>query len=92
MLLALALAWTFVAAGMAPPAMALANADARLLVGAASTLGLGVGALGAWLVQRERLGWAAVALLVSGLVTPTYFAYVVNLVPLATAVGCLRRR
>jgi hypothetical protein len=91
-LLAAALAWTFVAAGICLPALALVDRDALVLVGSASALGLGAGATSAWLVRTERLGWAAAALAASAVVTPTYFAYVVNLVPLAAAVACLRRR
>ena len=91
-LLSLALAWVFVAAGICLPALGTADVDARALVAGASTLGLATGVGGAWLLHRERLGWAAVALVVSAIVTPTYFAYVVNLEPLGVAVGCLKRR
>jgi hypothetical protein len=87
-----AVVWTFVAAGICIPALGQVDADALLLVGAASTVGLACGGLGTWLVTRDELGWAAVALVVSAVVTPTYFAYVLNLVPLATAVACVRRR
>lgn len=67
------------------------NDDARLFVGGA-ILAAAFAAFGAsWLAFREHLGWAALALGVS-VVAPTFFLWVINVVPLVLAAVALRVR
>ena len=67
------------------------NSDARLFVGSA-ILGTATAALGAsWLAFRGHFGLAALALVLS-VFAPTYFAWVINLVPLVLAAVALRTR
>ena len=55
------------------------NADARWLVGAASIVGPLLGAVAALVLGRRADRSAGALLLLSALVTPTYFAYVLNI-------------
>jgi hypothetical protein len=91
-LVAGAVAWTLVAAGVAIPALASVNPDVAAFVLGATVLGLVLGALGAVAAAQERMVVAGLALVVSAIVTPTYFAAAVNLVPLALGVVAFRRR
>jgi len=67
------------------------NNDARLFVGSA-ILVAAIAALGAsWLAFRDHFGSAALALVLS-VVAPTYFLWVINVVPLVLAAVALRMR
>lgn len=73
-----ALVWAGVGAAIAIPSLATVNADARLLVGTAAILGP-LAAVGAWQLLQRQADRMAGALLLVSVLTPTYFAYVVNL-------------
>lgn len=64
------------------------NADARLLVGSAILVATGAAVAASWLAGRERFRWAAMALLVS-VIAPTYFLWMVNILPLLLAAAAL---
>src|SRR5262245_9225180 len=70
--------WAAVGAAVAFTALGSVNADARLIVGVASVVGPLAALCAAWCVLRGRARAAGALLLVSVL-TPTYFAYVLNL-------------
>jgi hypothetical protein len=73
-----ALGWAVIGASVALSALGDVNADARFFVGAFS-IGGPLAAIGAaWLVGR-RADRSAGALLVVSVLTPTYFAYILNL-------------
>lgn len=80
------LVWVVAGAAVALGSLGDVNDDARLFVGAASVIGpvLGVGAA----VQLGRYAdrSAGVLLLLSALLTPTYFAYVINIPALVIGV------
>lgn len=73
-----ALVWTVVGAAVALTALGNVNVDARVLVGTASMVGplLAIGA--ALLLSRRADRTAGVLLVLSAVLTPTYFAYVLN--------------
>jgi hypothetical protein len=91
-LVAGAVAWTLVAGAIAIPALRSVDDGPRVLVLGATMLGLALGALGAMAATQDRRRVAAAALVASAIVTPTYFAAAVNLVPLALGVVAFRRR
>jgi len=70
--------WAAVGAAVAFPALGSAGSDARVIVGLASTFGPLAAVAAAWLVVRGH-DRAAGALLLVSVLTPTYFAYVLNL-------------
>ncbi|MBV8690789.1 MAG: hypothetical protein JOY57_03965 [Actinobacteria bacterium] len=70
--------WAAAGAAVAYSALGSVDGDARLIVALASTLGPLAAAAAAWLTVRGRIRAAGALLLVSVL-TPTYFAYVLNL-------------
>lgn len=74
-----ALVWVVAGAAVALGSLGDVNDDARLLVGLASVVGplLGVGA--AVQLGRHADRSAGVLLVLSALLTPTYFAYVINI-------------
>ena len=73
-----ALAWAAIGALVALASLGNVNADARLLVGAFSVAGPLAAVGAAWLLGRGADRGAGALLLVSVL-TPTYFAYILNL-------------
>lgn len=72
-----ALAWAVVGAAIALPVVSSVDSDARLLVGAASVLGPLAAVAAAVLIGRQFERWAGVLFLAS-VITPTYFAWAVN--------------
>lgn len=76
------LAWAAIGAIVAFGSLGSVNDDARVLVVVASVVGplLAVGSARQFSLRRDRL--AGALLVVSAVVTPTYFAYALNLVPL----------
>lgn len=76
------IAWAAVGGAIAIAALRDVNSDARALVGVATLLGIvtAVAASAALTHRRERV--AGGLLVVSALVTPTFFAYALNLAPL----------
>lgn len=76
--------WAGVAAAVAFGSLGRVNADARVLVGAASVLGP-LAAVAASRLLARGSDRAAGALLLVSVLTPTYFAYVVNVPALAKA-------
>jgi len=67
------------------------NNDARLFVGSAILVAVAAAVGASWLAFRDHLGLAAVALTLSA-VAPTYFLWVINVVPLVLAAVALRTR
>jgi hypothetical protein len=88
---ALAVGWGVVGFAIALPALPNVNPDVRLLVGALSIAGPGA-ALGAALAIHHDRSVLAAILLVISVFTPTYFAWVLPLIPLVLAVSVLRAR
>jgi hypothetical protein len=82
------LVWAVVGAVVALPALSMVTADARVIVGAASVLGPLAAAGAAVALQRQRDRLAGALLLVSAL-TPTYFAWVLNVPALVVGVMLL---
>jgi hypothetical protein len=83
-----ALAWAAVGAAVALPAVATANADARVIVGIASTLGpLAAAAASIFLLQRRDT--IAGLLLLLSVATPVYFAWVLGLPALLAGLALL---
>ena len=80
------LVWVVAGAAVALGSLGDVNDDARLLVGVASVVGplLGVGA--AVQLGRHADRSAGVLLVLSALLTPTYFAYVINIPALVVGV------
>ena len=72
-----ALVWAVVGASVALLSLGNVNADARLLVGVFS-IGGPLAAVGAARLLGVGAGRAAGALLLVSVLTPTYFAYVLN--------------
>lgn len=81
-----ALVWVVAGAAVALGSLSAVNEDARLLVGLASVVGplLGVGA--AVQLHRHADRSAGVLLVLSAVLTPTYFAYVLNIPALGIGV------
>lgn len=72
------LVWVVAGAAVALGSLGDVNDDARLLVGLASVVGPLLGAVAAVQLGRHADRSAGVLLLISALLTPTYFAYVIN--------------
>ena len=72
------LVWAAIGASVALASLGSVNADARLFVGAFSVAGPLAAVGAAWLLGRGA-DRAAGALLLLSVLTPTYFAYVLNL-------------
>jgi hypothetical protein len=72
-----ALVWAVVGALVAFAGISDVNADARLLVGLASGLGPLAAVAASIAVGRRRDRWAGL-LLITSVITPTYFAWVLN--------------
>jgi hypothetical protein len=72
------LIWAAAGGVIALTALDSVGANARLIVGLASTLGPLAAIAAAWLILRGH-NRAAGALLLLSVLTPTYFAYVLNL-------------
>lgn len=83
-----ALVWAGVGAAVALGSLGEVNSDARLLVGAASVVGPLAAVGAAWLLARGADRTAGVLLLVSVL-TPTYFAWVLNVPALVVGLALL---
>lgn len=83
-----ALVWAGVGAAVALGSLGQVNADARLLVGAASVLGPAAAVTASRMLTRYADRVAGALLLVSVL-TPTYFAYVLNVPALVVGVALL---
>ena len=86
------LAWAALGAAVALAALPSVYADARVLVGLASVLGPLAAVGAAHLLARGRDRGAGGLLLASALLTPTYFAYVLNVPALVVGAVLLVRR
>ena len=75
--------WALVGLLIASAGFGTVNDDARLLVLGATAVGVGAALLAARLLLRGRPRWAGLCLVVS-VVTPTWFAAAINLIPLLT--------
>ncbi|HEV3365356.1 MAG TPA: hypothetical protein VG795_14700 [Acidimicrobiia bacterium] len=84
----MATAWALVGFAIAAPSLAAVNADARLLVGAASILFPACAVAAGLAAARGRRRAAGVLLLLSA-ATPTYFMWPVNVVALAGGAALL---
>lgn len=73
--------WAALGLAIALAGFVAVNDDARVLVLTATTLGVGAAASAARLILLDRYRWAGLCLVVS-VVTPTWGAAAVNLVPL----------
>jgi hypothetical protein len=82
--LAATLAMTAIAVG----GLATVTVDGRPIVVTATSIGLASGLGGAWFLVRGRIRLAG-SLLVLSIVTPTYMAALINLVPLALGIVLL---
>lgn len=80
-----AVLWGVLGAGVALSALPNANADPRVVIGVLSVLLPGASIGAAVAIHRGRPTLAVPLLLVSVL-TPTYFAWVLNLIPMFVAV------
>ena len=85
------LVWAAAGAAIALPSVGSADGDARLIVGLASTLGPLAAVAAASLILRGHDRAAGACLLVSVL-TPTYFAYVLNLPALVVGLTLVAAR
>ncbi|MCU1484518.1 MAG: hypothetical protein JWN67_1264 [Actinomycetia bacterium] len=81
-----ALVWAVIGASVALSALGDVDPDARLLVGAFS-IGGPLAAVGAARLLARGAGRAAGALLLLSVLTPTYFAYVLNVPALLVGVA-----
>ena len=79
-----AVLWGALAAAVALTALRDVNGDARVLVGTASVVLPATAVAGDLAIHRDRRRLAAVLLLISAL-SPTYFAWALNLIPLVIA-------
>lgn len=77
-----ALSWALVGASIAVMALSEVSADARLLVGMASVVGPAAALLASVAAIRSRRVLPSVLLVVSSIITPTYFAWTLNLAAL----------
>ncbi len=73
--------WAVVGLTIAAYGWPQVNDDARLLVGSAIVIGVGAAVAAAVLAGRGAGRWAGLCLVIS-VITPTWFAVVVNLAPL----------
>lgn len=83
--------WAILALAIASMGFGSVNSDARLLVFAATAVGVGSAVLAARLLLRGRSRWAGLCLVIS-VVTPTWYAAVLNLVPLTAGLILLSGR
>ncbi len=83
--------WALVGLLLAVSGLDNVNADARVLVLSATALGVGAALLAAWLWSRDRPRWAGLCLVVS-VITPTWFAAALNLVPFAMGLALVTGR
>lgn len=83
--------WAVVGLLIASAGFGTINEDARLLVLGAAVVGVGAALLAALLLLRERPRWAGVCL-VASVVTPTWYAAIINLVPLVVGLALLSGR
>lgn len=86
MVVLVALGWAAVGLAIAMMGLRSVNGDAVVLVVVASVLGPAAAVAGAWCVGAGRDRWAGALLLLS-VVTPTYFAFAVNVIPLGLGVA-----
>lgn len=75
--------WAVLGGAVALTQLATVNDDAVLLVGAFSVLGPALAIAAAVTASRGSLRVSGLLLVASALATPTYFAYPLNVVPLA---------
>lgn len=73
--------WATLGMAIASMGLGAVNSDARLLVFAATVIGVGSALVAAVLLLWGHVRWAGLCLLIS-VVTPTWFAAALNLVPL----------
>jgi hypothetical protein len=85
------LMWAAVGLAIASMGIGTVNRDARLLVFAATAVGVGSAVFAARLLLRGRSRWAGLCLVVS-IITPTWFAAVLNLIPLTVGLILLWSR
>lgn len=78
--------WAGIAAGIALPAISSSTPDSRVVVAAASII-LPAAAAAAGLALRYRRVGLACGLLALSVGTPTYFAYMVNLIPIGIIIA-----
>lgn len=90
-LIGVVLGWAVVGAAVAWSALPSVEPDARVLVGAASTLGPLAAVASALALSRGRDRVAGLALILS-VATPTYFAWALNLPALVLGVWLVVRR
>jgi hypothetical protein len=83
--------WAVVGLLIASAGSGTVNDDARLLVFGATAVGVGAALLAAWLVLDGRPRWTGLCLVVS-VVTPTWYAVIINLVPLVAGLILLSGR
>lgn len=81
-----AIAWAFAGAAVAVPWLATVDAAARVVVGVLTVIGP-LAALGAAHLLARGHDRAAGALLLLSALTPTYFAYVLNVPALLVGLG-----
>lgn len=74
-----ALVWAAVGAGVALASFDAVNSDARVLVGVATVLGPVAAVAAGRHISRRSDRAAGALLLLSALITPTFFAYAINL-------------
>ena len=79
--------WAWCGAAVALASVRSLNADARVLVAVASVVGPSLAILAARQLSRRADRLAGVFLLISALLTPTYFAYVINLPALLVGIA-----
>lgn len=82
--------WALTGAAVALFTFGDVNEDARLFVAGATVLGVGAALLSAWSAARSRHRLAGALLIGSAVVTPTYFAWPLNVVPLVAGVVIVR--
>lgn len=83
--------WAAIGLSIALAGFGSVNEDARLLVFSATVVGVGSAVLASGLLLRGRRRWAGVCLIVS-VITPTWFAAWLNLVPLIAGLILLSGR
>lgn len=79
-----AAAWAVIIVGVAVLTFREVNTDARLLVVALTVVSTFASLAASRWANREQFGWAGVSLLVS-VVAPTYFLWIINLLPAVLA-------
>ncbi len=84
----LAWGWAVLGATIALPQISRSTPDSRLLVASASII-LPASAVAAGFALRHRRIWLACLLLALSVATPTYFAFVFNLIPVGIIIAAL---